>query len=159
MKKTTSSMSQVELDATDVALINLLQEGFPLTRRPFSDVSKTLGLSEETVIARVNKLRTSNIFTRFGPFFDAAAMGGAFCLCAMAVPEDRFDEVAEKVNAHQEVAHNYERSHALNMWFVLATQTPEEIAFVAQKIERETGLKVLCFPKLEEFFIGFKVAA
>ena len=58
-------------------------------------------------------------------FVDSAeAMGGAFCLCAMAVPEGRFDEVMTLVNAHPEVAHNYERQHKLNMWFVLACERP-----------------------------------
>ncbi len=64
-----------------------------------------------------------------------------------------------KVNARPEVAHNYERSHRLNMWFVLATETQEEIKVVATSLERETGLRVLCFPKLREFFIRFRVAA
>jgi len=101
----------------------------------------------------------AGVLTRFGPFFDAEAMGGAFCLCAMAVPADRFGAVADIVNAHPEVAHNYERDHALNMWFVLATETLADIDRTAKTIESETGLDVLQFPKLEEFFIGFKVAA
>lgn len=86
-------------------------------------------------------------------------MGGAFCLCALEVPESRFDEVAAQVNAHPEVAHNYERDHRLNMWFVLATETQAAIDEVCARIEAETGLSVLRFPKREEFFIGFRVAA
>ena len=77
----------------------------------------------------------------------------------MAVPARRFDEVLTKVNAHPEVAHNYERTHALNMWFVLATDSPEGIERTARAIEDETGLKVMLFPKLEEYFIGFRVQA
>jgi DNA-binding Lrp family transcriptional regulator len=77
----------------------------------------------------------------------------------MAVPEADFETVLTKVNARPEVAHNYERSHRLNMWFVLATERPEEIEAVAMSLERETGHRVLCFPKLREFFIGFRVAA
>jgi len=45
------------------------------------------------------------------------------------------------------------------MWFVLATETPGEIASVADRIEEETGLQVLRFPKEEEYFIGFRVTA
>ncbi len=76
-----------------------------------------------------------------------------------AVPEEEFETVLAKVNARPEVAHNYERAHRLNMWFVLATETPEGIAQTAAAIEGETGLKVLQFPKLQEFYIGFRVAA
>ena len=63
------------------------------------------------------------------------------------------------VNSHSEVAHNYERDHELNMWFVLATDRPERISEVAEEIERETGCEVYQFPKLEEFYIGLKLNA
>lgn len=147
------------LDATDRAILNALQEGFPVTPRPYDDAGAALGITGDDLIARIARLRDIGAITRFGPFFDAAAMGGAFCLCAMAVPADRWDEVVTKVNARPEVAHNYERSHALNMWFVLATDRPEGIEATARAIEDETGIKVKLFPKLEEYFIGFRVQA
>ncbi|NIA69694.1 Lrp/AsnC family transcriptional regulator [Pelagibius litoralis] len=148
-----------KLDAVDRQIINALQEGFPLSPRPYAEAAARLGLSENSLIARLAMLRDGGAITRFGPFFDAAAMGGAFCLCAMAVPAAQFDAVAAKVNAHSEVAHNYERAHQLNMWFVLATETAEEIEAAACAIEADTGLSVLRFPKEEEFFIGFRVVA
>jgi len=148
-----------ELDATDRAILNALQVSFPLSPRPFAGAGAALGLSEGELITRIGSLKEKGAITRFGPFFDAAAMGGAFCLCAMAVPADRFEEVTALVNAHREVAHNYERAHRLNMWFVLACEKPEGIEAVARSIEQETGLRVLLFPKLQEFFIGFRVDA
>lgn len=149
----------LRLDATDRAIINRLQDGLPLNARPFSDIAAELCMAEDELILRTTRLREAGVLTRFGPFFDAAAMGGAFCLCAMAVPHDRFDEIADAVNAFDEVAHNYERDHTLNMWFVLATETPEAIEATARSIEAATGCDVLLFPKLEEYFIGFRVAA
>lgn len=147
------------LDDIDRQLINSLQEGIPLALRPFTGIAAALGLDEAEVLARIAQLRELGAITRFGPFLDAAAMGGAFCLCAIEVPEDRFDAVMTLVNAHAEVAHNYERVHRLNMWFVLACDRPDEIAATADRIEAETGLTVLRFPKLKEFFIGFRVNA
>lgn len=154
-----TALSPDALDATDRAILNALQEGFPLSHRPFEEAGRALGLGEEELIARIRNLREEGAITRFGPFFDAEAMGGAFCLCAMSVPAERFEAVVTLVNAHPEVAHNYERAHRLNMWFVLATDRPEGIARTADAIEAETGLKVLRFPKLKEFFIGFRVKA
>lgn len=147
------------LDATDRRILNTLQDGFPISHNPFAEVALQLGLTEEDLIARIGRLREIGAVTRFGPFYDAAAMGGAFCLCAMAVPAARFDQVLTLVNAHPEVAHNYERSHRLNMWFVLACERPEGITRTARVIEEETGIPVLLFPKEHEFFIGFRVAA
>ncbi len=147
------------LDATDRLLINRLQDGLPLTHDPFAPVAREAGISAAEVVDRITQLREIGAITRFGPFLDAEAMGGAFCLCAMAVPTERFDAVVTLVNAHPEVAHNYERAHRLNMWFVLATDRPDGIERAARAIEAETGLKVLRFPKLKEFFIGFRVTA
>lgn len=151
--------SDVVLDACDRALVNRLQDGLPLVASPFADLAAEIGIPESEVVARISRLLDSGVLTRFGPFFDAAAMGGAFCLCAMAVPQHRFDAVADIVNGFDAVAHNYARDHALNMWFVLATETQAGIAEAADQIEWATGLAVLQFPKLEEFYIGFRVAA
>ena len=152
-------MKPANLDQTDCLILNRLQEGFPISPRPFLEVAQELGLQEADLIARLTRMKQTRAITRFGPFFDAAAMGGAFCLCAMQVPDGDYGRVTEMVNAHPEVAHNYERDHKLNMWFVLATETEAAIKQVATQIEAETGLQVLLFPKEHEFFIGFRVAA
>jgi DNA-binding Lrp family transcriptional regulator len=149
----------MSIDATDRAILNRLQDGFPICPAPFAEAARDLGLTEDDLLARLARMKAARVITRFGPFYDAEAMGGAFCLCAMAVPEAEFEAVLTKVNARPEVAHNYERSHRLNMWFVLATERPEEIEEVAMSLERDTGQRVLRFPKLREFFIGFRVAA
>lgn len=152
-------MNPASFDQTDRRILNRLQEGFPISPRPFLDVAQELGLEEADLIERLTQMKQTRAITRFGPFFDAAAMGGAFCLCAMQVPDADYDRVTEMVNAHPEVAHNYERDHKLNMWFVLATETETAIKQVAMQIEAETDLQVLLFPKEHEFFIGFQVAA
>ncbi|WP_323005944.1 Lrp/AsnC family transcriptional regulator [Pseudorhodobacter sp.] len=154
-----SSLPPDALDTTDRAILNALQDGFPIAPRPFAEAGAALGIPEDELIERIRNLREIGAITRFGPFFDAAAMGGAFCLCAMEVPEADFETVVTLVNAHREVAHNYERTHRLNMWFVLACETEEGIGRVADSIEEETGLAVLRFPKLREFFVGFRVKA
>lgn len=147
------------LDDLDKCIINKLQDGFPLCPHPFAEVAREIGCEEEELIARLMRLNADRYLTRFGPFYNAEAIGGAFCLCATAVEPERFEEVAEIVNSFSQVAHNYERTHALNMWFVLATESPDEIGRAVSAIEARTGCRVLQFPKLEEFFIGFRVAA
>ncbi len=152
-------MTKAPLDSIDKAIINGLQGGFPITARPFRDVAKRFSLDEAGVIARIERLVADGVLSRFGPMYNAENLGGAVTLCAMEVPEQRYEEVTGQVNRHREIAHNYERSHQLNMWFVIATETPEEIAAVIAMIELETGLEVYDFPKSEEFFVGLKVPA
>jgi DNA-binding Lrp family transcriptional regulator len=147
------------MDEVDKRIVNGLQGGFPLSERPYREAAEELGIAEEDLIARLDGLLEQGMLTRFGPMYDADRLGGEFCLCAMAVPAERFDAVAEQVNGHCEVAHNYERAHALNMWFVLAVDRAERIGEVIAEIERETGLPVLALPKIEEFFVGLRVEA
>jgi len=147
------------MDLIDRRLINALQGGFPIAERPYAEVAARLGLEEIQVIARIERLLDEGQLSRFGPMYDAERMGGALTLAAMAVPAERFDEVAALVNAFPAVAHNYERSHELNMWFVLATERPEQIAEVLGAIETATGLPVLDLPKLDEYFLLLRLSA
>ncbi len=147
------------MDSVDCRIINELQDGLPLRARPFAALAAVLGISEQEIVDRIGVLLTEGYLSRFGPLYNAERLGGALSLCALSAPVETFDETAALVNAHPEVAHNYERDHALNMWFVLATGSPERIPEVVEEIETETGCAVYQFPKLEEFFIGLKLEA
>ncbi|NMF90513.1 Lrp/AsnC family transcriptional regulator [Aromatoleum petrolei] len=158
-ERRTSRATSVVLDNIDRALINALQGDFPLSQRPFADVGARLGLPEEEVLRRLQRLLDERVLTRFGPMFQIERIGGAFCLAAMSIPEADFDRVAAQVNDFPEVAHNYRREHALNMWFVLATERPDGIADSARRIEAATGVPVFLFPKEREYFVEMKLEA
>ena len=49
------------------------------------------------------------------------------------------------------MAHNYRREHALNMWFVVAAETPAVAWAACDQIEAATGLPVHAFPKEREY--------
>ena len=79
-------------------------------------------------------------------------------MVAMKIPDIDFERVAEVIYAMPEVAHNYARDHALNMWFVLATETAAEYAAAFKKIELDTGYPVYDMPKIKEYFVGLRLA-
>jgi DNA-binding Lrp family transcriptional regulator len=147
------------MDDLDRRIINNLQGGFPVSERPFLEAAQTLGIGERDLIDRLERLTEVGVLSRFGPMYHAERLGGGLTLAALAAPPERFDEVAALVNAYPEVAHNYERAHALNMWFVIATERPEDIGRVLAEISAETGLVVHDMPKLEEFFVGLRFEA
>lgn len=147
------------MDKIDKQIINHLQGGFPVCESPYLVVAKQLGLTETDLIKRVKNLLDTGMLSRFGPLYHAEEMGGALTLAAVKAPEQQFDKVAEIINAFPEVAHNYQRNHELNMWFVIATDLPERIAEVIQQIEQHTGLLVYNMPKINEYFVGLKLEA
>lgn len=136
------------------AVINGLQGGFPICERPFLAAAELLGLGEAELIQLIGGLLDQGLLSRFGPLYHAERLGGALSLAAMKVPEAEFDAIAERINAFPEVAHNYARDHALNMWFVLATETPERHRAVLREIEAATGMTVYDMPKITEYFVG-----
>ncbi len=147
------------MDDIDKAIINTLQNGFPVCESPYQQVAEQLELAEAVLIERLEKLLENGTLSRFGPMYHAEAMGGALTLAAVKAPETNFLEVADIINSFPEVAHNYARDHAFNMWFVIATETPERIEKVIQSIEEKTGLSVYNMPKLNEYFVQLKLEA
>lgn len=150
----------------DLRLIDRLHGGFPLSDRPFADVAAELGCSEDALIDRLQRLLAHGDLTRFGPLFQIERAGGRFVLAAMSVPESRFDAVAAQLDAMGEVAHNYRRESAhpdapgatpLNMWFVIAVESAEQIDTVVERISALTGLSVYAFPKEREFFVELRL--
>ena len=148
-----------ELTAVDRQIIDNLQGEFPICERPYAEVAERLGITENELLQSLERLLADKVLTRFGPMYQIERMGGAFVLAALAVPETRYEEVTALVNALPQVAHNYRREHALNMWFVLATETQGGIAEAVARFERDTGLAVYAFPKEREFFVEMKLEA
>ncbi|NKQ10036.1 Lrp/AsnC family transcriptional regulator [Pseudomonas sp. SST3] len=138
----------------DRRLINRLQHGLPLVRHPWQALAEELGGDPQRLRERVQALLDDGTLTRFGPMFDIERLGGAFTLAALSVPEECFDAVAEQLASMPEVAHNYRREHAWNMWFVLGCATPDGIAQTIARIEAQTGLPVLNLPKEETYHVG-----
>ena len=147
------------LDAIDRRIIDGLQGDFPICERPYQVAAERLGISEEELLQRLDRLLETRVLTRFGPMMQIERVGGSFVLAAIAVPEADYERVAGQVNALPQVAHNYRREHLLNMWFVLATETPAGIGEAIARIEADTGLKVHAFPKEREYFVEMKLAA
>jgi siroheme decarboxylase len=147
------------MDDIDRSLINRLQRGFPVVERPYLQVAQELGLGEEELIGRMGNLLDQGALSRFGPLYQAELLGGAYTLAAIQVPETEYDRVAGLVNAHPEVAHNYQREHAFNMWFVVAALVPAAVTRTLFEIERDCTYPVFEFPKLREYFVDLDLPA
>lgn len=147
----------MELDAADRRIINGLQGGFPVCDHPYARAAESLGMTEKELMSRIGKLVEAGILSRFGPLYNADRIGGTAVLAAMAVPEDEYEQVTEIVNAQTEIAHNYRREHALNMWFVGSGDQSEKVEQAFERIEELTGHPVYRFPKEREFFVELKL--
>ena len=147
------------MDQIDRDIINGLHGGLAMCERPYLEAAQRLGLEEDALIARLSRMLEQGVLTRVGPLYQIERMGGAFTLAALHAPLDEYESVAQRVNALPQIAHNYARDHELNMWFVIATETPGEIDEVIERIEQQTGCSVFNFPKSREYFVELKLTA
>ena len=139
------------MDAVDARLVDLLRLGIPLADRPFALLGAAVGLAEEDCMHRICRLLSAGVLTRLGPLYQIEQAGGACLLAALAVPAERFEQVAARVSAHREVAHASRREHRLNLWFVVASAAPQEATDCLRAIEAETGLVAQVFPSEREY--------
>jgi DNA-binding Lrp family transcriptional regulator len=139
-------------------LLNDFQRDFPLSPRPYLDIAKQLGVSEDDVLSALTELSDQHFISRIGPIIPPNQLGVS-TLVAMAVPEEQLQAVADKVSTHPEINHNYEREHRFNLWFVAIASDAEHLQTVLDAIELETGYKTMSLPLLDDFFIdlGFKM--
>jgi DNA-binding Lrp family transcriptional regulator len=114
----------VPLDDVDRSVLNLMQGSFPIAPRPYAAVAEGAGLTEEEVLARVERLVKERIIRQVTPIFDTRALGFSSMLVAAKVDPEYPHRAAKVINEHPGVTHNYLRDHEFNLWFTIAT-TPE----------------------------------
>ena len=139
-------------------LINNYQRDFPIESRPFLTIANDLGVSENEVIYAISELKNSNTLSRLGPVFNHKK-AGASTLAAMSVPLEKLQETAAYVNSFKQVNHNYEREHAINLWFVVTAATQGEVDTTLLEMEENTGFSVLNLPMETAYHIdlGFSI--
>ena len=112
----------VPLSDADRKLLNLMQGSFPLDPRPYLRVAEAAGVTEEQVLADVQRLLDDRIIRQVTPIFDTRALGYGSMLVAAKVDAENPWRAAKVINSHPGVSHNYLRNHEFNMWFTLAVE-------------------------------------
>ena len=145
------------MDDTDLKILAVVQEEFPLVGRPFLALGEKLGLSEDEVINRVEKLKRDGLVRRLGPILDIRKLGLTGVLVAVKVSEGEAQGVASIVDRYEEVSHNYLRPNdsGYNMWFTISAKE-ERIQEILAEIRSRTGRKLLVLPTVRIFKIGVK---
>ena len=140
------------MDAINQKLLEIIQDGFPISSEPYKDLAISLGISEEEVIDRVRKLQELGVMRRLGAIFDSRKLGYKSTLCAIKVPEDQIEHVAEIINSYPGVTHNYLREHEYNMWFTLIAPSTEHIDKICNEIILQSGIDDLMQLPAKRFF-------
>ena len=147
-----------ELDAIDKEILNDIQWSFPLVERPFLEMANKYQLKEEEVLYRTQRLKDIGIIRQISAIFDTRKLGYKSALVAFSVDKNKIDYVANEINKHPGVSHNYERNHEYNVWFTLAVSPDADMKTDLDKMASLDGvLKYRVLPTLKMYKIGVKL--
>jgi DNA-binding Lrp family transcriptional regulator len=142
------------MDELDKAILNEIQSHFPIVSRPYAEMGRRVGASEEEVLARVQAMVENGVIRRIGANFTSRKLGYTSTLCAAHVPEELLDPFVDAVNHYPGVTHNYLRRHHFNVWFTLIAPSAERLHQILQEISQATGVQeILSLPAQEVFKI------
>ena len=152
------SVQAQQIDTVDKQLLNEIQWVFPLTDRPYLEISKRYNISEKDVMQRTSHLKEIGLIRQINAIFDTRRLGYKSALVAFSVKPDKLNHVAEEVNKHQGVSHNYERNHEFNMWFTLAVPPYADIKMDLERMASIDGvIKYRVLPTLKLYKIGVRL--
>jgi siroheme decarboxylase len=146
------------MDKLDKEILNEIQWTFPLVQKPYSEIAKKFGISDDEMMQRLRTLKQAGIVRQLSAIFDTRRLGYKSALVAMAISPDKLDQVANQINRHPGVSHNYERNHEYNLWFTLAVPPGSDLKSEIDKFSKLQGInKVRMLPTIKLFKIGVKL--
>ncbi|PLX62323.1 winged helix-turn-helix transcriptional regulator [Sedimenticola selenatireducens] len=105
------------LNEQDYRLIAEIQGGLPLTSHPYAEIGERIGLDEKTVIQRIDAMLESGIIKRLGIVVRHHELGyTANAMVVWDVPDERLNEVGEKLGALDCITLCYQRTRRLPDW-------------------------------------------
>ncbi len=148
----------MSMDTVDKAILNEIQWTFPLVPEPFEVIAQKFGIKEEELTRRLVALKKIGIIRQLSAIFDTRKLGYKSALIAMAIEPEKLDHIANQINKHPGVSHNYERNHEYNLWFTLAVPPGNDLKSEVDKFSKLSGIKkIRLLPTIKLFKIGVKL--
>jgi DNA-binding Lrp family transcriptional regulator len=148
------------IDEIDLKLLQMSQDEFPITKKPWAYFGDKLEISEDEVITRFKDLLQRKIIRKIGPILDAKNIGLSYsALIGIKISEDKIDDLANILNEYEAVTHNYVRDYSYNLWFTISTQDKKELEEIIEEIKQRTGITdedVLILPTARKFKIDVR---
>ncbi|RMF19181.1 MAG: Lrp/AsnC family transcriptional regulator [Gammaproteobacteria bacterium] len=140
-----TSKSDASLSAMDEALIQATQAGLPLSERPFEAVARALGITEDEVCARFERMRREGVVRRIALVPNHYKLGYvANGMSVWDIDDAALPEIAPKIAALPGVSHCYKRPRHLpdwpyNLFAMLHGRDREAVLAQKQEIEALVG--------------------
>ncbi len=127
-------------------LCSILQDGLPICQRPFDDIARFMGITEQTVLQQTTKLKEVGVIRKLDALINYRTLGLSSTLVAAYIPQESLPEVTAAVNSLENVSHNYLRTHHYNLWFTLQAGSLEEADITLANLSARFGLDFHSLP-------------
>lgn len=133
------------MDRIDREILSSTQDGIGLEERPFLHVARRLGISEEEVVCRLQRLEEADVVRRFGTRINPRKAGfAANAMVAWRIPPERIAAIGTAMAESPDVTHCYERRTApgrweYNLYTVLHCRDRETALGKVESLARATG--------------------
>jgi len=105
------------MDMIDKKILSALENGMPLTDKPFRVVAESIGIDEMELITRIRNMKSLGIIRRFGASINQHKLGiKANAVIAWRVPNEKVEEVAKAMSSANGFSHCYERETIPGVW-------------------------------------------
>jgi len=98
------------LSKTEKTILAVLQDGFPATSTPYTDMAERMGIDVEVLLETLQSWRQEGKLRRIGAIVNHFRVGmGGGAMVVWQVPPDRVEAVGKQLAGFAEVSHAYQR--------------------------------------------------
>lgn len=126
-------------------VIASIQHDIPIVERPYLELARTVGVSEELYLATLQSLCDRGIIRRLGATLKHQRTGyRANAMGAWIVPEERIEAVGRTMAAFRQVSHCYRRDPTpewpYNLYTMIHAESEAACRETAQAMSRASGV-------------------
>lgn len=147
MKTVVSNKNSRCITDEDRALIKAVEAGLPVVSRPYAEIAKQLGTTEQDVMLRLQQLINNGAIKRYGIVVRHKELGyTANGMVVWDVPDNRVEEIGLCIGKYACVTLSYRRPRRLPQWpYNLFTMvhgsSREEVSKKVEEIVQSCGLQ------------------
>lgn len=128
------------MDKLDYQILDVLQDDFPLSQRPYEVIARRLGLPCDELWDRICKLMSEGVIRRIGASLDSRQLGFCSTLAAVRVKAADIERAAEIIGKFPEVTHSYLRGDDFNIWFTIIAPEEKRIGEILEEIRKALSI-------------------
>lgn len=145
--QTESGHRPLVITGTDNRLIRAVENGLPVSQRPYLEIARQLGWTEQAVIARLQQLINRGLIKRFGVVVRHRELGyHANGMVVWDIPDDRVSVLGRCIAEFSCVTLSYRRPRRLpdwpyNLFTMVHGHNREQVEEKVEEIVQRCGLQ------------------